>query len=347
MSVISVCLVYLPSCSSDEQVKPLKPLRVATGEWEPFVGENLPHSGPLAVMVSTILHDLEYVPEYQFFDWNVVEIHLESGYPGFAFPIIISEDRKNKGFSFSEPLHTFDYVLFYKAQRKDEFQSLQSLKQVADAGYKIGRIRGYAKLDAIKSNQAYIEVPTAIAGFEDLADSPQQKAGNEQKIDFLLESKTVGLGILESSHIANDKNDFLYLGQNGRDQLISRASLGLMLSQKVNPELLEKINNSILKNKKFFDSLRSRTNATTGATGYLSADDDQLIRGCASLICSDSGILIPRYSRILIVEWGAAYKQPLPATSDSVQAARSHVKLLNGPMRGKLLWVDTKHINLE
>jgi hypothetical protein len=345
--IFSLCLASLSGCSSDDQVKPLKPLRVATGEWEPFVGEGMPHNGPLAVMVSTILVDLGYVPDYQFFDWPMAEIHLETGYPGFAFPFIDSGERRTKGFAFSDPLHTFDYVLFYRGDRQLEFQAIQTLEQLASAGYKIGRIRGYAKLDAIKDENVYIEVPSAVAGFDMLASSPEHAQQNDHPIDFLLESKTVGLSILESRQVANDKDDFLYLGQQGRDQLISRVSLRIMLSQKVDTAILTDINDSIRKNKEFFDSLRSRTHASIAETGYLYADADNLIPGCESAACSGSTALIPRHTRILIVEWGKAYQRPLPTASVTPESARSQVKLLNGPMRGKLLWVDSKHINLE
>ena len=347
LSFIALCLLSLTGCSSDDQVKPLKPLRIATGEWEPFVGESLPHGGPLAVMVSTILVDLGYVPEYQFMDWPMVEIHLETGYPGFAFPFIESEERRERGFSFSEPLHTFDYVLFYRGDRQQEFQDLQSLDQLAAAGYTIGRIRGYANLDAIAQDTAYIEVPSAVAGFEMLAGSQEWNEDAGQTIDFLLESKTVGLSILQGRHLSNDKDDFLYLGQNGREKLISRVSMRIMLSQKIDQEILKDINHSIDQNKEFFDSLRSRIHAGTAETGNLTADAGQAILGCKTAACTGDGALIPGNSRILIVEWGEAYRRLQPDPALRPGSARSRVKLLSGPMSGKLLWVDGRHITLE
>ena len=118
-----------------------------------------------------------------------------------------------------------------------------------------------------------------MAGFEILAGNQDQDKQNGPTIDFLLESKTVGLSILQGRHLTNDKDDFLYLGQNGGEQLISRVSMRIMLSQKIDQEILNEINRSIDQNREFFDSLRSRIHAGAAETGYLIADAGHAILG--------------------------------------------------------------------
>jgi ABC-type amino acid transport substrate-binding protein len=338
-------LALLAGCSSDDQIKPLKPLRIATGTWEPFVGEDLVRNGPMAEMMSTILADLGYVPEFQFYDWRMVEKHLETGYPGLAFPMIKSEERTARGFKFSEPMHTFDYVLFYLKDRAGEFNSIKSLQDIMNSGFKIGRIRGYARLREIASKDNYIDVSSAAEGFALLGSNAD--AADGKQIDFLLESRSVGLATLASEAVASDRDDYLYLGQNGREQLISQVSLRVMVSPKVDPDLLPKINKAIEHNKEFFDSLRASVRSHGRDTAWLNAPDGEIIWGYPDSTGDAASIMIVRNSRVLINQWGSSYTGESGYETRPSGTGRSRVKLLSGPARGKVVWVEDRFITLE
>lgn len=349
MTCCFFALMTVNGCSSSDQIKPLKPVRVATGNWEPFVGENLPHNGPLAEMISTVLVDLGYVPEFKFYDWPMVEIHLKTGNPGLAFPYIKSNDRLKEGFQYSDPLYTFEYVLFYHKDREKEFSLLTSLDQIMKKGLHIGRIRGYTKLPAISDKNTYIPVSSTVEGFQLLRKSATGSVSKTKKIDFLLESKIVGLRTLKSQDISQDKDEFKYLGQNGKPELISKASLRVMLSPKYDETLVKKINKAIHNpdNQQIFDSVSERIKATSLDTAYLSANVDKAIFGYKNAENNGARYLLPRNSRVLVVKWGSAYTEAVDSNSNDQVENRSLVKLLSGPLRGKLVWVNNVHITLE
>ncbi|MEW8624733.1 MAG: hypothetical protein AB2551_03160 [Candidatus Thiodiazotropha sp.] len=352
---IGLGVVTNGGCSSEDQVKPLKPLQVATGNWEPFVGEELPHNGPLAEMITTILGDSDYVPAFQFYGWPMVEKHLERGYPAIAFPFIESSERTDKGFLFIGPLHTFDYVLFYHKEREQEFNPIRSLKDIGEKGLKIGRIRGYAKLyDKKRSDnpipdENYISVTDAATGFKMLRRSEEDDESREKKIDFLLESKTVGLEIIESQHVTQDKDEFMYLGQNGRGELISKVNLSIMVSPKLNKEIVKKIKDSIEdpKNKEFFDSLRTRTKTRSLDRAFLSASADKIIYGYKKRSSGRESFMIPRNTKVMVTEWGDVYTHEVENAGEQKDPGRSQVKLLSGPLKGKVLWINNQHLTLE
>ncbi|MCU7807381.1 MAG: transporter substrate-binding domain-containing protein [Candidatus Thiodiazotropha sp. (ex Semelilucina semeliformis)] len=345
---VFLSLSIIAGCSSEDQVNPLKPLRVATGNWQPFVGEELPHGGPLATMISTIFVDLGYVPEFQFYDWPMVEIHLETGYPSLAFPFIKSDERVAKGFRFSNPLHTFDYVLFYHKDRAEEFSTIESFGDLHDMSLKIGRIRGYAKLTSISGDDDYVEVPSAVAGFGMLRRSKHDNTEDGKRIDFLLESKSVGLDILKSRHVASDKGDFMFLGQAGREELISKVSLSIMVSPKMDASILSEINDAIEGNKRFFDGLRSKMVASNESEANLVSPTGTTIFAYEGRLSDNASFIIPRNSQVLIVEWGEAYTNELHSnSSEFIGFGKSQVKLLNGPSKGRVVWVKNEYISLR
>ena len=342
-------LVMVSACSTDDQTKPLKPLRVATGNCEPFVGEKLPHNGPIAEMISTILVDMGYAPKFKFYDWPMVEVHLKTGYPGLAFPYIKSEERVEDGFQFSDPLYTFEYVLFYRKDRAQEFSSIITLEEIKSRGLKIGRIRGYAKIPSITGDESYVQVSSAAEGFQMLRRSSDGNGSSGKKIDFLLESKAVGLRSLSSRDIAEDKDEFRYLGDNGNRELVSKTSLRIMLSSKAHNSILEKINGSINdnKNQELFDSLRERIGGGTQYAAFLSAENGKAIYGYTSPTERERGFLLPRNTKVLVVKWGVAYTKALDIKNEEQAGDKSRVKLLSGPLRGKVVWVDNDYLTLE
>jgi hypothetical protein len=298
-------------------------------------------------MMSTILIDLGYVPEFKFYDWPLAEIHLETGYPGLAFPFIKSKERVEKGFRFSDALHTFDYVLFYHKDREQTFSSITALKDIQDKGLKIGRLRGYAKLASLLHDKNYIEIPNAATGFQMLQTGNDGIVQKGKQIDFLLESKAVGLAALESSQISYDKDDFRFLGQDGRGELISRVSLRVMISPKLDASILHKINLSIKENKEFFDSLRTRTGSNDQVMAFLAAPVGEIIYGYGGKAASTGKFMIPQNSSVLITEWGQAYSVDALDNHLASVPGRTQVKLLSGPLKGKVVWVGSQYITLE
>lgn len=352
-SALSVIVFFLMGCQGDpaEHLKPLKPIQVATGNWEPYIGEKLSNFGPMAEMVSTILADNGYVPEFKFYSWPMAETHLKTGYPFIALPFIRTAEREEM-FKFSNPIGDFEYVLFYHKSREKEAEEIFSLADLKKNRAKIGRVRGYAKMPGLESEegtdgktQLFIEVASTIDGFNQLRDG---------KIDYLLEGKIVGLDLLEGEQLIDDRNDFFYLGQpdeTGQSKpsdLTSRVDLHIMFSPQLDPDFIEKINDSISKHQgtTYFDTLRLKmdTPVKSMETGCLSAVAGNSIYGYATPSEEKPIFVIPRNSSILIVEWSERYSEKMTGADSNPEAGRSKVKILNGPSKGRVMWVDNHNI---
>ena len=121
-----------------------------------------------------------------------------------------------------------------------------------------------------------------------------------------------------------------------------------MLSPKSDDVLREKINASIndVKNQEFFDSLRTRIGGRVQDTAFLSAAVDKAIYGYKSASEANKGFLLPRNTKVLVVEWGGSYTAAMDRNNKEQSGDRSRVKLLSGPLRGKIVWVNNEHITL-
>lgn len=346
--VTAVVFLFLVGCSSDEQVKPLKPLHVATGNWQPFVGQNMDHYGPMAEMMTTILVDLHYVPEFKFYDWPIAESHLAAGYPSIGFPFIKSSAREESGFRFSEPLVEFDYVLFFYKKHQKQASQIKSLDELMKLKGRIGLIRGYAKL-ANTPDDAYTPVASTLAGFNMLRDGSD--------IDFLLESRVVGMRMLESQAIIDDKDDFMFLGQFSkpgselRSKLINKVGLRIMLSPKLNPGILKHINSAIERSgkKTFFNNLRQemKNPPTKSETAHLVSDNEYPVQGYRNAEGNEVLHELPQNNFAMVIKWGGAFGEVSSKSHGTQPLGRTKVKLLNGPYKGKVMWVSNSNIILQ
>jgi polar amino acid transport system substrate-binding protein len=50
-----------------------KSIKLATGEWAPYTGQNLPEYGKTSAIVTHVLRNMGYQPEFQFMPWSNAE----------------------------------------------------------------------------------------------------------------------------------------------------------------------------------------------------------------------------------------------------------------------------------
>lgn len=123
-----------------QNVRPARPIKVATARWEPYLAPELEGNGPVARIVTATLRRMHYEPQYSFSNWEMALDQTERSEVLLTFPFTPTEQRKEL-YKISDPILRFEYVLFYykdhlkdpeKYQRKEDFQ-----------GKRFGMIRGY------------------------------------------------------------------------------------------------------------------------------------------------------------------------------------------------------------
>lgn len=339
--------VLLLGCTNSKQAKPLKPISVATGNWEPYVGENLTQNGPVAQMMSVILMELGYLPVFKYYEWGFVDTHLETGYPSFAFPYLMSNDTKR--FKYSDPIVNIDYVLFYYNAKDNNYWKADSIQEITHSNKRIGRIRGYSKLPGIQTDSVYIEVSSAIEGFNMLLDG---------RIDYLLEAKHVGQQLTLSGEIPADSYHFGYLGQaklpieNDDTIFVKNLSFRIKFSPKVSDEFISEINNAInaCVSSDYYKSLEAKVNNTQDKflKAYLVVNPkNSLIYGYTDDEKKQPEYLIPTNTKVVVLKWNDIFETKINKKDKLFGKNRSKVKLLNGPLKGKILWIENEQIALE
>lgn len=112
-------------------------LRVATGEWSPYVSVNYPHHGALAHIITTIYDEAGIDVEYAYFPWPRGYQMVRDGIWHATMPYYCSPERE-VDFYCSEPIANGQQVLFYHIERPVSWEKFEDLK-----GLNIGATLGY------------------------------------------------------------------------------------------------------------------------------------------------------------------------------------------------------------
>ncbi len=114
-----------------------KTIILATVDWTPYVGKNLPDNGFLSKIVTTALERTGYSVEIKYMPWATILKAVENGKVDAFFPAYYSEERTVK-FVVSESFFTGPLYLCKLKSNKIVYSTLEDLKP-----YKIGVVRGY------------------------------------------------------------------------------------------------------------------------------------------------------------------------------------------------------------
>lgn len=93
-----------------------KPIRLVSGEWPPYTGEQLPQNGIATSIVTHVFEQLGYAPSYEFMPWQLgqarVALSQKKKSVRGIFPYMKTVDRE-KLFYFSDSLIRIRYGFFY------------------------------------------------------------------------------------------------------------------------------------------------------------------------------------------------------------------------------------------
>ena len=348
--LLTLAIFIITGCNNNTQVKPLKPIHVASGDWEPYVGQNLENNGPVAQMISTILIELDYLPIFKFYDWGFIHPHLDAGYPGFAFPYLKGDHLKGNDtlkYKYSIPIVKLDYVLFYYDKANKLEYNFESVDKIVEANMKIGLIKGYTKFPGLDNDSIYTEVPNALEGFEKLVNG---------SIDFLLEAKNVGQQLTLSGKIKADASHFNYLGKamqpNKKDNsvFVKNLSYRIKFSSKVSNEFISSINSAIKKctGTDYYKSLEAKANELPKEElqAHIISLDNSPVYGYRSSLKEQPDYVLPSSSKVVVVNWNEIFYSQINKKEKIHAQLRSQVKIIKGPLKGKVLWVENKQIEL-
>jgi len=126
---------------------------VMTGEWKPYVSNELPHNGFFAEIVSQVFKTSGLEATFHFAPWPRCEANIKHGKAFAAFPYTINKTRKVFAW-FSEPIALSRSVFFYNREKLSDFDytNMEDLKP-----YLIGGIRGYFYEETFSKAQLSID----------------------------------------------------------------------------------------------------------------------------------------------------------------------------------------------
>ncbi len=154
-SVLVVSSLALGTLGQTAQASDARPtLRMATGEWPPYVSQKLPNHGGVVELMRAVVEEMGMRLSYEFVPWPRAEALVKNGDVYAAFPYAKTEARE-VDFDFSDAIFASYSVFFYFKPHLPtaDFNSLDDLKR-----YRIAGVNGFFYLDILE--KAGIQVTT-------------------------------------------------------------------------------------------------------------------------------------------------------------------------------------------
>jgi polar amino acid transport system substrate-binding protein len=180
--VILLCCLLL-SCNLQAQ----ESYRITTGEWPPYLSENLPHNGFMARIITESFALEDITVQWQFFPWPRAMVYARSG-KAEATAIWRFSEKRNLRFLYSDPIIESGNVFFHLKKRPFDWQTLDDLKGLtigSTSSYLYGEAFEAAVQKGIFTKQT---IPSEESNFKKLL---------RGKIDLLPSNKFTGNHILK------------------------------------------------------------------------------------------------------------------------------------------------------
>ncbi|WP_241566887.1 ABC transporter substrate-binding protein [Hahella sp. KA22] len=140
-ALCSVFVLWLgftgPAMGAEAPAEEGKTVRIATGEWLPYVSETQPYWGALGHIITTAFNRAGYQVKFQNFPWARGYQLVKDGVWDATMPYYCSPEREQE-FYCSNPLVSGEQVFFHLKEVPVQWEQLSDLK-----GYSIGATLGY------------------------------------------------------------------------------------------------------------------------------------------------------------------------------------------------------------
>lgn len=329
--LLAAVLVVALTRLSLSPTQPARPVVLASGSWEPFVGPDLPGDGPLARIVTEVLQREGFDPQVRFSSWDLADERTERGQVFGSFPWIGSQARQER-YLLSDDLFTFRYALFYS---QDAFPEPPQIDDRSDLEQlNVGIVSGYDVWDELEDAvDEFAEYPTAEAAFDAL---------NRGDIDLLPE------GLLPGRAIAEERAPRVQVVDQEGDGLLG-ATERLYFMMPRTPEAAEfmpRFNDALaeVKQTQLYADVEVALGSTSNVVELAPAAADELVVLLEHADADAPHLLAPPGTTALVLEWPAAFTTgPAGPADDDVFV---EVRVLDGPARGRVVFVDARSIRL-
>ena len=318
----------------------LKPVQLATGEWAPYTGEDIPSNGIATAIVSEVMRDLGYEPHYQFMSWPVAEERAAQSKTDDeirgTFPYLKSDDRERR-FYYTDPIMTYELTAFYNAHTNPQAAGIKTAEDLA--AFPILQIAGYDYPAEIKRH-----LKPGAKVVRDLKAAFEAIAGSDESY-IVIESVVVGNQLLEQK-----LPDLVPTISAAPYRAMAGLHLILSMKNPNNRTLRDDFNRSLTGLKQNADAFKAFQQTVQQQIDLARAvqlepyDKDGIVRAYINREKTKS-ILLPRGSRAIVKQWDPQYLQGLPVSKQSLQTL-VRIQLLNGPMKNREFFVDGRAVNL-
>lgn len=143
--ILALLLVFVTIYLSFMQpLKTSKPIKIVSGEWAPFTGENLANNGIATLIVSSVLEQMGYAPQYEFIPWPLAQSRAETSQRNdhirAIYPYVKTAERE-KRFYFSEGIVNIAFGVFYHRGNNPYGESITSHQALSN--HRILAFEGY------------------------------------------------------------------------------------------------------------------------------------------------------------------------------------------------------------
>ncbi len=309
-------------------------LKITTDNWFPYTSEVMDNKGIVTEIVHVVLNKQKY--ELDFNSFHDGYFATKNNKYIATFPYFKTKQRE-KEMLYSDELLKVKNVIFYNKNKFNE----NNINNIY--GYTIGIVKGYeyknidiSKFKNIKSFES------ELIAFEML---------NKGLIELLPSNKLTGIHIIKKYY--NDFYSSIDIIKNKK--YISVDTMHLIVKKNTqNQKFIKKFNNSLkeikrngkyhkvlLLNRKYlepnisnFVKLVNNTEAFPMVTATLKRD-------------SVKKFMIPRGTKAIVLQWSKHFIKEGNIKIFDEMFKKTKVKIINGPLKGKILFVDNMFIEIE
>ena len=356
---------------SEESVA-IEPVILATGEWAPYTSEAfLPVYGSYGIaadIVTAALSLAHYAPRFTFdrfgASYNLVRDASGAFTEVAAFPYYKTEAR-SKAVLFSEPILTVTDVIFYNRSRAPELGKIDELDELAKYKDESRFVVSYCYQDDLQEVLDY-QCKT------DEVDSAQERRESDENREFKYEidafkaliedenvlllpaTKAVGLRILQTS-FADRQSDIKIIPAFEWHRTVHLIAPNTLVGE----GFIQSFDKGLqaLKTSPKYGQLRNRAYPVLLASRLVRLNDpgdipmvvgQEPLQGDQLPAADGADVIIPRGTNAIVVKWSGGFLTTGPGRADlrAELQRKSLVKIVNGPLIGRLLWVKNMYIEV-
>lgn len=240
---VAMLIIHLNLASAEDTI------RIAAGNWPPYLSVNLKHRGVVAHIISDIFASEGYAVKFDFFPWaRAYEYARTAKYDGTAVWLKTSE--RETEFYYSDPVVQEKHVFFHLKSYSFDWNSIDDLN-----GLTIGGLLKFYYGEAFET-----AAETGMFRLERISHDKQNFSKLlKKRIHIYPQEINVGYHVLQNHF---PRNDIDKVAHHPRPLMVNFSHLLLSRKNERNKELIGKINKGLLRLKKsgryeqYFEAVR-------------------------------------------------------------------------------------------